>query len=54
MTLNWLYLCEQVIYHLNSRSDDHEAYLNDVSNSYENEIEEILHEASRKINKFKE
>eukprot|EP00762_Andalucia_godoyi_P001944 ANDGO_06119.mRNA.1 Hypothetical protein TTHERM_01321540 len=43
----------KVIYQLNTRNDDHEFELDHLTNSYESEIEDILRDASNRINSFK-
>lgn len=44
----------KVIYHLNTKNDDHEFQLKNLTDTYESEIEEILQDTSRKINHFRD
>ena len=44
----------QVIYHLNSKNEDHQDDLTSLTDAYENEIDQILKDAYTKINKFKD
>ena len=43
----------KVIYHLNNKTEDSEAGLNEMADAYENEIGGILQDAAKKINFFK-
>jgi chromosome segregation ATPase len=43
----------KVIYHLNTKNEDHETELSHVADAYELEIDDILKEASNKIQGFK-
>jgi DNA repair exonuclease SbcCD ATPase subunit len=44
----------KVIYHLNTRNDDHHQDITALNKTHENEIEEILKDASNKLNRFKQ
>jgi len=43
----------KVIYHLNNKNEDHDFDLQELSEQYESEIEQILRDAADKINTFK-
>lgn len=43
----------KVIYHLNSKNEDHDMDLQELAEQYETEIEQILRDTSDKINTFK-
>lgn len=43
----------QVIYHLNVKNEDHEIDLNELSEQYESEIEQILRDTETKVTYFK-
>lgn len=43
----------KVIYHLNSKSEDHDLEMQDVAEQYEAEIEQILKDTQEKIDFFK-
>eukprot|EP00854_Cymbomonas_tetramitiformis_P021696 gene21696-26096_t len=43
----------KVIYHLNNKNEDHDFDLQELSEQYESEIEQILRDAADKINAFK-
>ena len=43
----------KVIYHLNTKNEDHQAELSAITASHENEVEAILRDAAEKVNKFK-
>jgi hypothetical protein len=43
----------KVIYHLNSKTEDHEQELQEMTEQYESEIEQILKDTTEKINFFK-
>ena len=45
--------CTQVIYHLNSKNEDHELDLQELAEQYETEIEQVLKDTADKINHFK-
>ena len=44
----------KVIYHLNTKNEDHQSAMNSLGRQHRNEIEEILSDAAGKIKKFKE
>jgi hypothetical protein len=44
----------KVIYHLNSKNEDHQDDLTSLTDAYETEIDQILKDAYTKINKFKD
>ena len=44
----------KVIYHLNTKNEDHQAEIDDLANNNQLEIQHILRDAAAKIGKFKE
>eukprot|EP00003_Mantamonas_plastica_P025012 TRINITY_DN4806_c0_g1_i5.p1 TRINITY_DN4806_c0_g1~~TRINITY_DN4806_c0_g1_i5.p1 ORF type:complete len:128 (+),score=15.96 TRINITY_DN4806_c0_g1_i5:3-386(+) len=44
----------KVIYQLNTKNEDHEVELKGLADAYEHEIDEILRDAYKKINSFRE
>lgn len=44
---------DQVIYHLNSKGEDHDLQLADTADAYEGEIDTILSDAASRISRFK-
>ncbi|KAG2388100.1 hypothetical protein C9374_000950 [Naegleria lovaniensis] len=44
----------KVIYHLNTKNDDHEFQLNSLADAYESEIEDIIRDTTAKLAMFRE
>ena len=44
----------KVIYHLNTKNEDHQAAINSLGVAHKSEMEEILSDAAAKLNKFKD
>jgi hypothetical protein len=44
----------KVIYHLNTRNEDHQSELDNLSNNQNFEIQQILRDAAARITKFKD
>jgi ssDNA-specific exonuclease RecJ len=44
----------KVIYHLNTRNEDHQSEVDSLNNFHQNEIQQILRDSTNKINKLKE
>jgi uncharacterized damage-inducible protein DinB len=43
----------KVIFHLNTKNEDHELNMQDMADTYEQEIKQMLRDAAEKINAFK-
>jgi hypothetical protein len=43
----------KVIFHLNTKNEDHDMDLQDIADTYETEIEQMLKDSAEKINSFK-
>lgn len=43
----------KVIYHLNTKNEDHDFEIEQLSNRHQSEVQQILRDASIKINQFK-
>jgi primosomal protein N'' len=44
----------KVIYHLNTKNEDHQTELDVLNSNHQNEIQQILKDAAARIGKFKE
>ena len=44
----------KVIYHLNTKNEDHQSELDVISSNHQLEIQQILRDAAARISKFKE
>ena len=44
----------KVIYHLNTRNEDHQSELDSLASNHQAEIQQIIRDATSRISKFKE
>ena len=44
----------KVIYHLNTKNEDHQSEIDNLTQQHQNEVQQILRDAATRIGKFKE